>query len=147
MGKTMTDTLSAPEALFEPGHAVTLPFTVTEGMMEAFRTVSGDDNPLHDDKDFAAARGFKGPVVYGGLLVAQVSRLLGTRLPGHGCVWQSLNLRFRQPLHVGEAAEVTGTVIHGNADVGVVRLALAITSGGRKLAEGEAQALLPRGRA
>lgn len=135
------------ESAFEPGHAVTLPFTVTAEHMAAFRVLSGDDNPLHDDQDFAKARGFQGPVVYGGLLVAQVSRLLGTRLPGHGCVWQSLALRFRQPLYVGEAAEVTGTVTHGNGDVGVVRLALSVTAGGRKLADGEAQALLLRGRA
>lgn len=143
----MVETGTAAETTFEPGHTVTLPFTVTAGDMAAFRALSGDDNPLHHDEGFAAARGFRGTVVYGGLVVAQVSRLLGTRLPGHGCVWQSLALRFRQPLHVGEAAEVAGTVTHGNADVGVVRLALAVTAGGRTLAEGEAQALLSRGRA
>jgi len=117
-------------------------FRVTRDQMRAFAALSGDDNPIHDDADYARARGFQGPVVYGGLILAQVSRLLGTRLPGHGCVWHSLSMQFRSPLYVDEAAELRARVTHANEALGLVRLALEVRAGGRRVASGEAQALL-----
>lgn len=123
-----------------------LEFCIADREMEAFRALSGDTNPLHDDAGYARQRGFDGRVVYGGLLVAQVSRLLGSHLPGHGCVWRSVTLRFRSPLYVGEAARLTGTVVHANEDLGVMNLTLRIEAGGRTIAEGEAAAILARER-
>lgn len=117
-------------------------FRIDQEAMEAFRRISGDDNPVHLDPEFARRRGFAGPVVYGGLIVSQVSRLLGTRLPGHGCVWRAFSLRFRQPLHVGEDATVQGRVVHANEELGLFELALRVESGGRAIAEGEASAQL-----
>ncbi|HZH28216.1 MAG TPA: MaoC/PaaZ C-terminal domain-containing protein [Azospirillaceae bacterium] len=118
-----------------------LEFRVTRDQMRAFAALSGDDNPIHDDADYARARGFEGPIVYGGLILAQVSRLLGTRLPGHGCVWHSLSMQFRTPLYVDEAAELHARVTHANEALGLVRLMLEVRAGGRRIASGEAQAL------
>lgn len=115
--------------------------------MEAFRTLSGDPNPLHDAASYARQRGFDGRVVYGGLLVAQVSRLLGAHLPGHGCVWRSLSLRFRAPLYMGQAALLTATVTHANEDLGVIDLKLRIEADDRTIADGEAAAIVARERA
>ncbi len=122
-------------------------FCITEREMATFRALSGDTNPLHDDASYARLRGFDGRVVYGGLLVAQVSRLLGTHLPGHGCVWRSLSLRFRAPLYVGQAAVLTATVTHANEDLGVMDLKLRIEADGRAIADGEAAAIIARERA
>jgi 3-hydroxybutyryl-CoA dehydratase len=122
-------------------------FRVTADEMEAFRRLSSDLNPLHDDAEFARRRGFDDVVVYGGLIVAQVSRLLGTRLPGHGCVWRSMSLRFRNPLYVGEPAQLSGVVVHANDDLGAIDIKISVTAGGRRIAEGEAAALLVRDRA
>ena len=127
------------------GDAVELAFSTSNADMEAFRRLSGDDNPLHLDPVFAAMCDFQKPIVYGALTIAQVSRLLGTKLPGHGCVWQSLTMHFRNPLFVGETARVIGTVLHVNADINVITIALSVQAGGRPIAEGRAQALL-RGR-
>lgn len=134
----MSPTTSGAESRCETIH-----FRVSPHDMATFASLSGDDNPVHADADFAAARGFPEPVVYGGLLVAQISRLLGARLPGHGCVWRSLALKFRNPLHVGQPAELTGTVRHVNGELGLYLIGLRIEAGGRLIAEGEAQASLP----
>lgn len=122
-------------------------FRVTPGQMAAFRDLSGDTNPLHHDAEFARERGFSGEVVYGGLLVAQVSRLLGTEMPGPGCVWRSLSLRFRSPLYVNEPARLSGTVTHQNEELGVMTLRLRVEADGRTVADGEAAAMLMRERA
>jgi 3-hydroxybutyryl-CoA dehydratase len=122
-------------------------FSVSAADMAAFRLLSGDHNPLHHDSHFAAARGFDAPVVYGGLLVAKVSGLLGSALPGSGCVWQSMRLDFRAPLYVGRQAKLTGEVTHANPELGLWRIALAIREGSTLIAQGEAQAIrrLPGG--
>lgn len=117
-------------------------FCIGADEMAAYRSLSGDSNPLHDDAQFARARGFADRVVYGGLLVAQVSRLLGTRLPGPGCVWRSLSLDFRNPLYVGEPARLSAAVRHANDELGLLELDLRIDAAGKRVAQGRAAALL-----
>lgn len=126
----------------QPDRTELAEFSISREAMETFRALSGDTNPLHDDEDFARGLGFEGPVVYGALIVAQVSRLLGTRLPGPGCVWRSLSLRFRGPLYVGQTARLAATIIHANEDIGTVDLKLRVDVGRRCIADGEAAALL-----
>lgn len=121
-------------------------FRISQRDMDAFRALSGDTNPLHQDIGFASRRGFVDKVVYGGLLVAQVSRLLGNEMPGRGCVWRSITLRFRGPLYVGEPARLTGTITHANSDLGLIDLSLKIETRGRAIAEGEASAILAKER-
>jgi len=126
----------------QPDRTELVEFRINETEMAAFRALSGDTNPLHDDAAFAQRRGFSGPVVYGGLIIAQVSQMLGTRLPGPGCVWRSLSLRFRGPLYVGQTARLAATIVHANEELGVVDLKLRVDVGKHCIADGEAAALL-----
>lgn len=123
-----------------------LDFCVSPDDMTAFRRVSGDINPLHEDDAFARARGFDGPVVYGGLIVAQISALLGTQFPGFGCVWRSLSLNFKNPLYVGERARLSSSVLHANDALGHFELILAIDAGSRRIADGKCSASQSRER-
>jgi acyl dehydratase len=123
-----------------------MPFTVTDADMRAFAALSGDPNPLHTDAAFARDRGFAAPVVYGGLIVARISALLGGRLPGPGCVWHSLRLDFRAPLHPGEPAAVEARVVHRVDALSLVRLAVEVRTQDRLVARGEVQAALARAR-
>lgn len=127
------------------GTTVEIPFTVSQSDMDAFARLSGDSNPLHSDSTFARDRGFDGPVVFGGLIVSVVSRLLGTRVPGPGCVWHSLEIDFRSPLYVNEPASLTGTVTYCNNDIGVARLAIEIRFRDAVAASGQAQVSFGRG--
>jgi 3-hydroxybutyryl-CoA dehydratase len=115
-------------------------FTVSAQDMETFKRLSGDDNPIHSGVAFAQACGFEGPIVYGALMIAAISRLLGTKLPGHGCIWHSLKIDFRAPLYVDEAASLTGRVTYYNNELQLLRVTLRISSGDRIVATGEAQA-------
>jgi 3-hydroxybutyryl-CoA dehydratase len=123
---------------------VRLDFTITPRQMRSFRQLSGDSNPIHFDQDFARSRGFEEPIVYGGLVLAQVSRMLGTLLPGPGCVWHSVAMRFRHPLFVGRQARMDATVKHEAVDLGVFVIGIVVTCEDLSIAEGEAKAMLPR---
>ena len=117
-------------------------FCVTRADMEAFRRLSGDNNPIHDDPVFARRCGFADVVVYGGLIVAQVSRLLGTMTPGPGCIWRSVALKFRRPLYVDMPARLEATPVYSNETFRLVRFRLRVDAAGGRIADGEAEAQL-----
>lgn len=122
------------------GSTVSIPFTVTDHDMDLFASLSGDRNALHQDGDFARSHGFADRVVYGGILVGALSRLLGMELPGEGWIWHRLALQFRNPLLVGQAAEIHGRVTHFNEDLGVIGLRVEIQCDGRCILDGDVQA-------
>lgn len=120
------------------GMTAAFDFTVDQQQMDAFAALSGDDNPLHRDPAFAAACGFSGCVVYGGLLVAKVSRMIGMELPGRDSLWSSLQIQFAAPLIVGRSARLEAAISHISEAARAVTLQLKVTSAGVTVAHGRA---------
>ncbi len=123
----------------QEGSSARVELTVTEADMDTFSRLSGDFNPIHTDENFAKANGFKGRVVYAGLIVSAISRLLGMEMPGLRCLWQSLTIQFGSPLYMGETAQVQGVVTYANPDLGILQMKIEISRDGRKIAHGKAQ--------
>lgn len=121
---------------------VTLPFVVGADDMDAFAKLSGDLNPLHTDAAFARSKGYRDRVVYGGLLVAHISRLLGMHLPGRHGVWLSFELSFHQPLFIDQPARVTATVETLSQAARYVRVALEVTAENQRTASGLAEVVM-----
>jgi len=126
----------------EIGAHADVTFTVTDADMAAFAALSGDYNPLHTDADFARARGFPGPVVFGGLLLAKVSQLIGMRLPGRDAIWSGVAMRFHRPLFVGDEATARGEVTAWSPSTGFMTLQLKVTSAAGVIAKGSADVVL-----
>ena len=93
---------------------------VTARDIELFTELSGDYNPLHCDKEAAAATIFGGIVVQGGVGSAILNAVVAEELPGPGSVFLELNLRFAAPIRPGD-------VITGSAEVTSVRSDKPIT--------------------
>lgn len=109
--------------------------------MENFRRLSCDDNPLHTDDTYARQLGFEGRVVYGALIVARISCLIGMHLPGPGGVWAGLKMDFRSPLYIDEEAALNGTVTHRSEAAKLLTLGLRIDTVDRCIATGSAEAV------
>lgn len=122
-------------------------FEPTEKMMQSFMEISGDMSPVHTDVNYAKSRGFDGVVVYGGILVAQISRMVGMHLPGHDALSRGLNIHYVRPLLVGQQAELEARVAHISEATSSIELKFKITSQGKTLAKGSAgvQILKPGG--
>ena len=75
---------------------------ITAEDIDAFAVLSGDDNPIHLDEDFASRSIFKKRIAHGILTASFISTVLGTRLPGPGCIYVSQSLNFRGPVHIGD---------------------------------------------
>jgi acyl dehydratase len=123
------------------GTSVDVPFVVSRIDMDTFSRLSGDANPIHMDDEFASGIGFKGPVVFGALIVAKISMMLGMYLPGPGSVWAGLKIDFRNPLYIGESAILHGEVDHASPATGMLSLKLSVRVGDRLIATASAESV------
>jgi 3-hydroxybutyryl-CoA dehydratase len=118
--------------------------TITDADIVLFAGVSGDDNPVHLNEEFAQATMFKGRIAHGMLGASYISTVIGTRLPGPGTIYMGQSLKFRAPVRVGDTvtARVTVTAI----DEAKRRLTLETLClvGDKVVIEGEAQVMLPK---
>lgn len=92
------------------GETRTLTRTITEADVRRFVELTGDDNPLHVDREFAEGTSFKDIVVHGMLGASFISTVIGTQLPGPGALWVSQNLEFLLPVRLGDVLSVSCTV-------------------------------------
>ena len=83
---------------------------VSEEFVERFVTFSGDTNPLHVDRQFAARTRFKRPVVHGLSYAALFSEIIGTELPGPGALWMSQSFTFVKPVSLGDSLSLRAEV-------------------------------------
>jgi 3-hydroxybutyryl-CoA dehydratase len=103
-------------------------FEISQNDMAQFAALSGDHNPVHQDAAFASQQGFDGCVVYGGLIVARISRMLGMVLPGRFGLWTGLNIQFRKPLYVDESALLTLAVENKSEAAKMLKLKIRVTT-------------------
>lgn len=92
------------------GQKESLSHKVTQSDIEKFVDLSGDDNKLHVNKEFAAKTSFKKPVVHGMIGASFISTIIGTKIPGDGALWFSQTLEFLLPVRVGDEITVTAEV-------------------------------------
>ena len=102
--------------------------TLTEAMMDDFRRLSGDDNLLHQDAQFARAKGFKDRVCYGLLISSFYSTLVGVYLPGKNALLQGLTISFPHPAYIGDRLEVAGEITHVSKAVRQIEIKARITN-------------------
>lgn len=85
---------------------------ITAKDVESFVKLTGDNNPLHVDDDYAAKTSFKNRVVHGMLTASFISTIIGTKLPGEGALWYEQQIRFLGPVRIGEKIRVWVKVLH-----------------------------------
>jgi len=116
---------------------------VTEAMIEQFATVSGDDNPLHLDEEYAKGTLFKGRIAHGMLGAGFISAVIGTRLPGTGTIYMSQQLRFKAPVRIGDVVVTKARVSDINLEKKRVTLETTCRVGDTTVIEGEALVMVP----
>jgi 3-hydroxybutyryl-CoA dehydratase len=126
------------------GQAVEINRVVGAADIEAFAEVSGDNNPVHLDEDYARTTQFGERIAHGMLSAAYISAILGTRLPGPGAIYLSQSLRFRRPVRIGDLVVARATVTALDEAKGRVTLETVCEVGGKTVMDGEAVVIAPR---
>lgn len=114
---------------------------ITAEMLDRFRDISGDENPLHNDEDYAKKKGFPSRVVYGMLTSSLYSCLGGMYIPGERCLLQSVHADFLSPVFIGDNLTVTGKVTEKNDSVRqIVIKAVIRNQDGKKVSKAKIEA-------
>lgn len=96
--------------------------TVTDGMQDSFKKLTGDENPLHNSEEYAVSRGYPGRVVYGMLTSSFFSRLAGMYLPGERSLLHSFEVKCQKPVFIGDTLRVEGRVEEKNDTYRLIKI-------------------------
>ena len=125
------------------GDSFTWSRVLTPDDVQGFADVTGDDNPLHLDPEYAAETPFGRPIVHGVYVLGLASKVLGRDFPGHGSVAVSLSARFLRPVPVGEEVTIEVKVAEKIEKHRHVRIRLYAYTGGKMAVGGEAVVIPP----
>ena len=103
---------------------------ITMEMERSFRIISGDNNPLHQDDEFAREVGkgqFPSHVTFGMLTASLYSTMAGLYLPGKYSLIHSFDeVAFLKPVFVGDVLTVTGKVTDKDENLGLMKIKVII---------------------
>lgn len=77
------------------------PFSFSQDDVDLFAKCTGDDNPVHLDKEYASKSLFKTRIMHGFLSASIFSKIFGTITPGKGTLYLSQTMFFLKPMFVG----------------------------------------------
>jgi 3-hydroxybutyryl-CoA dehydratase len=112
--------------------------------VNAFALLTGDLNPLHINREAAAASIFKQVVVHGMLTSALFSSVFGTIYPGKGSIYLGQTLKFLKPVFLDQTITAYVELKEVNEEKKMGTFATyCINEKGETVITGEAKILLP----
>ncbi|MCW8884456.1 MAG: MaoC family dehydratase [Motiliproteus sp.] len=94
----------------EVGMTASFAKTVSESDVYTFAGITGDNNPVHVNEEFAAETPFKQRIVHGMFSAGLISTVLGTKMPGPGAIYIDQTLKFKAPVFIGDTVTATATI-------------------------------------
>lgn len=90
--------------------------------VNTFAKITGDNNPIHLDADFAAKTVFGRPIVHGFLSASVFSMVFGTMFPGEGTIYLYQDMKFLAPVFVDRPYQAKFEVLEVNQEkhIGVI---------------------------
>ncbi|WP_052452211.1 MaoC family dehydratase [Noviherbaspirillum autotrophicum] len=123
---------------FSVGMNATFSKTITEADIVLFAGVSGDNNAVHINHEFAQATPFSGRIAHGMLTASVISAAIANKLPGPGAIYLNQSLTFRAPVRPGDTVHATVTVKEVLAEKRRVLLETTCKVRGQTVIDGEA---------
>jgi len=112
--------------------------TISESDVYTFAGITGYNNPVHINAEYAAETMFKERIVHGMFSAGLISAVLGTKLPGPGAIYIDQNIKFKAPVKIGDTVTATATITEINTERRRVVLNTVCTVGGKTVASGSA---------
>jgi acyl dehydratase len=113
-------------AALSVGQAVRAKRVFTQADFDRFAALSGDDNPIHVDPQFAAGSKFGRTVAHGMFLYSVMCGVMGTQLPGPGTLQLEQELMFPSATYAGEEVTILLDVTRIREAEGVADLSMVV---------------------
>ncbi|MGH6982229.1 MAG: MaoC family dehydratase [Stellaceae bacterium] len=126
------------------GQSARVERVVDDALIRQFTALSGDDNPVHLDEDYARTTRFGGRIAQGMLGATFISAVIGSRLPGHGTIYLSQSLKFLSPVKIDDTVVTEATVTELRPERSRAVLKTICRVGDRVTIEGEALVMVPK---
>ncbi|MGH2711827.1 MAG: MaoC/PaaZ C-terminal domain-containing protein [Actinomycetota bacterium] len=101
------DALEVGQEVFESAKVV------TKEDVKAYADASGDQNPLHQDDDFARSVGFPGRIAHGMFSMAHLTKSIKDWVGNPGAL-KSINVQFRAVVYMDETLVAKGKIASKN---------------------------------
>lgn len=129
----------------KPGDKASRTTVITDDMIRAFASLTGDSNPVHLDDAYAAGTRFGRRIAHGMIAAGLISAALANDLPGPGTVYLSQSLQFKAPVYPNDTITTTVEVKNVRPDKPIVTLTTSCRNqDGVVVLEGEAVVLASR---
>src|SRR6056297_1780623 len=89
-------------------------FIVTDQKVKSFAEISGDDNPVHINDEFAAKTRFGKRIAHGILITSFISKVIGRDFPGDGTIYVSQEVKFKRPVFINDKVTVRIKILEKN---------------------------------
>jgi acyl dehydratase len=101
-------------------------FKFTQDDVVRFAELTGDNNPIHLDAEYAATTSFKRPIIHGMLGATIFTKVLGTQFPGFGSIYLKQTLEFLRPMFVETDYKAVFTIKSINKEKHIAEIATEI---------------------
>lgn len=119
------------------GQEASMDVLMDEKTIDTYSEMIGDTYSFHVSDEAAARTRFGRRIAHGIHLLAYVSFLIGTELPGFGTVYCGQELTFHRPVYLGETAQIRVRVLEKLSSKRI-RLETMIFCEGETVLSGEA---------
>lgn len=107
-----------------------------------YAKLTGDNNPLHVDSEYAKESRFGENIVHGMFVMGVISKILGTVLPGNGTIYLGQDVRFKKPVYVNQKVIIQVEITQIEEERNLIYLSTSVwDTEGRCLVEGNAKVL------
>ena len=115
---------------------------ISEEEIKQFARLTGDNNPIHLDDEYAKKTMFKKRIAHGLLTASFISTVIATKLPGQGSIYLDQSLKFLAPVYIGNQIRIFVKVTKKNIEKRIVTLSTEVYVSEKKIITGEARILL-----
>ena len=115
-------------SVLQPGDTAFRSLTITDETIRTFADVTGDNNPVHLDDEYAAGTRFGRRIAHGMIAAGLISATLANDLPGPGTVYLNQTLKFKLPVYPGDTVTATVEVLSVRPDKPIVTLSTVCTN-------------------
>ncbi|MCG7346258.1 MaoC family dehydratase [Sporosarcina sp. ACRSL] len=130
---------------FYVGQTASISRTVTETDIVMYAGLSGDYNPVHVDREYAAGTRFGQRIAHGLLTASFLSRLFGMELPGPESVYLEQTLKFTKPVFIGDTITATAEILDIDQKRNIITLStICRNQNGETVLSGEGKMMMPR---